>query len=124
MRVDDDEIRSNASPRQADISRLEWLGIITISVMLGGLLHDGVSTLIANARIKYELEQLRIADEKATKQLQHELARASATMQQAAIDAERARRLNSDQCQFWLQQNRLNPGNERASEGIRAHCPR
>lgn len=58
MRAENDEIRCQAY-RKPRIGRFEWLGIITLGVMLGLLLHDGVSVLIANAVARYELEQFR-----------------------------------------------------------------
>lgn len=122
MRVDNDEIRSSTSPRQSYISRLEWLGIITIGVMLGGLLHDGARLLIANAVAKYQIEQIKAQQERLTKQYQQELATENAAKQQAAASAERARKLNSDQCQFWLQQNQLNPYSDKAFQGVMRHC--
>lgn len=124
MRVDDNEIRNSVNPKQSSIGRLEWLGIIALGVMLGGLLHDGARVLIANAQIKYELERLKSQAEKAKKQRQHELAQNRAITQQNAIDAEIRRQLNSNQCQFWLQQNRLNPGTQKVMEGIQTYCPK
>lgn len=120
MKVDDDD-RIGSSWRTPGIGRMEWLGIITLSVMMGGLLHDGARMLITNAWVNYQLEKFKAEQAKTRQPLPphhpaHEIARIK-----AAEAAERARKLNSDECRFWIQQNVISP-NQRTADKVAIHC--
>jgi hypothetical protein len=103
MRVDDEDIYIR--PRQRERSSFEWLGIITLAVVLGTFLTDGIRVLAANAWMNYQLEQI-------TKELQSQKseARQKAEALQAKLRVQEAeRKMNSYECRFWWGQYRNNP---------------
>ncbi|MNZ64699.1 hypothetical protein D3C78_828730 [compost metagenome] len=121
MRVDEDEMRVGSSWRNPAIGRMEWLMIITLAVMLGGLLHDGARLLIANAVAKYHLEQFR-AEQARQNEMRRQQQTASQFAQQRAQEAaNQQRKLNSNDCRFWIQQNVISPS-QRTADKVAIHC--
>ncbi len=116
MQIDQDEIRGGYTPRRQGISRVGWVGIIALGVMLGGLMHDAVRVLIANAVAEYHLEQFRreqarLHDAGQRHQLEAEVARLRA--QEAA---ERARR--EREC-FYM---KASPGDSSQHRSLLDNC--
>lgn len=120
MRLDDEDIivKPRAQPRP---SRFELLGIITLGVMLGTLAADGARLLVINAWAQYQLEQYN-----------HQVRQASAEARQAAADKkaqaltemlaeEREKKLNSNECRFWMEMHNQNPG-QKTQNGISKSC--
>lgn len=121
MKVEDEDLRIGSSWRNPGIGRMEWLMIITLAVMLGGLLHDGARLLIANAVAKYQLEQFKAEQAKVRQQLQEQRAANEVARIRATEATERQRKLDSDECRFWIQQNVISP-NQRTADKVAIHC--
>lgn len=95
MQIDQDEIRearNGYAPRNQGISRLGWVGIIALGVMLGGLMHDAARLLIANAVAEYHLEQFRREQARLDEAGQRRQLEAEVARLRAQEAAERARR--------------------------------
>ena len=56
MLVDDEDVYIR--PRLKGRSSFEWLGIITLAIVLGTFITDGIRLLAANAWMNYQLEQI------------------------------------------------------------------
>ena len=56
MRVDDEDVYIR--PRHKERTSFEWLGIITLAIVLGTFITDGIRVLAANAWMNYQLEQI------------------------------------------------------------------
>lgn len=103
MRVDDEDVYIR--PRQKERSSFEWLGIITLAIVLGTFITDGIRVLAANAWMNYQLEQIakEISSERAEvrqqTQVRHEKLR--------ALEVER--KMQSHECRFWWEQYWNNP---------------
>jgi hypothetical protein len=103
MRVDDEDIY--IPPRPKERSSFEWLGIITLAIVLGTFITDGIRVLAANAWMNYQLEQL-------AKELRSERAETQqrAGVQREALRAQEAeKKMQSYECRFWWDQFRSNP---------------
>jgi hypothetical protein len=103
MRVDDEDVYIR--PRHKERSSFEWLGIITLAIVLGTFITDGIRVLAANAWMNYQLEAL-------AKELhsQRADARQKTEARQAELRAQEAeRKMNSYECRFWWDQYRNNP---------------
>jgi len=109
MRVDQDEIRIGQNWRNPAIGRMEWLMIIALAVMVGGLLHDGARLLIARAYTEQALKQLEASTAKLSQQLKTQQAVDEQARIRAREVATKERRLSSDECRFWAGQHGLNP---------------
>lgn len=103
MRVDDEDVYIR--PRQKERSSFEWLGIITLAIVLGTFITDGIRVLAANAWMNYQLEQLakELRSERAEVRQQAE-ARSEALRAQAA-----EKKMQSHECRFWWEQFQNNP---------------
>jgi hypothetical protein len=127
MRVEDDEIRGRGRPAEARIGRMELFGIITLSVLVGSLLHDGVSVLIANAWTNYQLQQLQKELHTELGKIDREINRSWITAENATLramlDAERSQKQKSPQCQFWFRQNQEHPTDKTRLE-VDRYCQR
>ncbi|HBN8607520.1 hypothetical protein [Pseudomonas aeruginosa] len=133
MQVDTDEIRAPWAPRIRPIGRFEWLAIITIGVTLGGLLKDGIELLIAKAvaeRYVYEASQeLKRSSERIrqeTEAIRQRAAQRSKETEQQRLrvqaEVERENKLNSPECQFWMEQDERNPSSK-TKDRVRRSCP-
>ncbi|HIE5682951.1 TPA: hypothetical protein ACXN3B_003016 [Pseudomonas aeruginosa] len=133
MQVDTDEIRAPWAPRIRPIGRFEWLAIITIGVTLGGLLKDGIELLIAKAvaeRYVYEASQeLKRSSERIrqeTEAIRQRAAQRSTETEQQRLrvqaEVERENKLNSPECQFWMEQDERNPSSK-TKDRVRRSCP-
>lgn len=103
MRVDDEDVYIR--PRQRERSSFEWLGIITLAIVLGTFITDGIRVLAANVWMNYQLEQL-------AKELRSERAEArqQAEARGEALRAQEAeRKMQSHECRFWWDQYSSNP---------------
>lgn len=103
MRVDDEDIYIPPRPRER--SSFEWLGIMTLAIVLGTFITDGIRVLAANAWMNYQLEQIK-------KELhsQRVEAREKAKTQLEQLRAQEAEnRMQSHECRFWWNQNSNNP---------------
>jgi hypothetical protein len=103
MRVDDEDVYFR--PRQRERSSFEWLGIITLAIVLGTFITDGIRVLAANAWMNYQLEQL-------AKELnggRAETRRRAEVQQEALRQQEAERKMHSYECRFWWAQHRENP---------------
>ncbi|HEK2488443.1 TPA: hypothetical protein SMS93_003011 [Pseudomonas aeruginosa] len=133
MQVDTDEIRAPWAPRIRPIGRFEWLAIITIGVILGGLLKDGIELAIAKAvaerYVQEASQELRRSTER-MKQESEAIRRSTALRSaeaehlrlQQQTENERLKKLNSPECQFWTEQNQRNPSNK-TRDGVSRNCP-
>jgi hypothetical protein len=103
MRVDDYDIY--IPPRPKERSSFEWLGIITLAVVLGTFITDGIRFLAANAWMNYQLEQLakELRSERAEVRLQAEARREAVRAQKIE------QKMQSHECRFWWDQFRSNP---------------
>lgn len=103
MRVDDEDVYFR--PRQRERSSFEWLGIITLAIVLGTFITDGIRVLAANAWISYQLEMLAkdIRSERAEARQQAELRRTE-LLERAA-----EQKMHSHECRFWWEQYRNSP---------------
>lgn len=133
MQVDTDEIRAPWAPRIRPIGRFEWLAIITIGVTLGGLLKDGIELVIAKAvaekyiyeasqELKRSTERMRQEAEVSRQRTAQRLAQSEQLRLQKQAENERTKKLNSSECQFWMQQDERNPS-PKTSKGIAENCP-
>ena len=103
MRVDDEDVYIR--PRHRERSSFEWLGIITLAIVLGTFITDGIRVLAANAWMNYQLEQL-------AKELRSERteARQKIEARQEVLRAQEAeKKLRSHECRFWWQQYSESP---------------
>lgn len=120
MRLDDEDIivKPRAQPRP---SRFELLGIITLGVMLGTLAADGVRVLIVNAWAQYQVEQLSQQVRQASIEARQAAADQKAQALAEQLAEERERKLNSNECRFWMEMHNQNPG-QRTQNGISKSC--
>ena len=121
MKIDQDEIRIGQNWRNPAIGRMEWLMIISLAVMLGGLMHDGARLLIANAWANYQLEKMQkelgqLNRQMSDRRLAHENAKL-----RAQLEAERVRKQNSTECKFWMQQSQQYPS-QKATANVSTYC--
>lgn len=103
MRVDDEDVY--IPPRHKERSSFEWLGIITLAIVLGTFITDGIRVLAANAWMNYQLEQL-------SREFQRdnaEIKRKAELRQQAFEKQQSERRLQSHECRFWWDQFQSSP---------------
>lgn len=121
MRVDDDDLRIGSSWRNPGIGRMEWLGIITLGVMMGGLLHDGARMLITNAWVNYQLEQFQKEMGQINRQMQNERVAHENARLRAQLEAERIRKQSSPECKFWMRQSQQSPS-EKNSAYVSTYC--
>lgn len=120
MRLDDEDII--VPPRaQPQRSRFELLGIITLSVMLGTLAADGARLLIANAWAQYQLEQFNKQVRQASWEARQAVEDKKAQALAERLSEERARKLNSNECRFWMEMHNQNPG-QKTQSGISKSC--
>lgn len=103
MRVDDEDIYIPPRPRER--SSFEWLGIITLAIVLGTFITDGIRVLAANAWMNYQLEQIQkeLHSQKADARKSDEARRAQIRAQ------ELEQKMNSYECRFWWDQYRNSP---------------
>ncbi|MBD9426715.1 hypothetical protein IB232_15370 [Pseudomonas sp. PDM15] len=103
MRVDDEDVYIR--PRHRERSSFEWLGIITLAIVLGTFITDGIRVLAANAWMNYQLEQLSREFQRGKAE-----SRRDAELRQQALQKQQIeRRLQSYECRFWWDQFRDNP---------------
>jgi hypothetical protein len=103
MRVDDEDVYIR--PRQKERSSFEWLGIITLAIVLGTFINDGIRVLAANAWMNYQLEQL-------AKEIRNEgaEARQQAEARHEVLNAQEVeRKLQTHECRFWWGEYWSNP---------------
>lgn len=103
MRVDDEDVYIPPRPRER--SSFEWLGIITLAIVLGTFITDGIRVLAANAWMNYQLEQL----EKEARNERVEAQRQAEARLQTLKAQEAEKRMQSYECRFWWEQYRGNP---------------
>lgn len=114
MRVDDEDIYIPPRPRER--SSLEWLGIITLAIVLGTFITDGIRVLAANAWMNYQIEQLakKARSERAEAQRQ-----AEASLQ--ALKAQEAeKKMQSHECRFWWEQYNENPNAKNSAKKMQS----
>ncbi|MDH0894717.1 MULTISPECIES: hypothetical protein [unclassified Pseudomonas] len=101
--MDDDDIY--IPPRPKERSSFMWLGIITLAIVLGTLIADGIRLLAANAWMNYQLEQLakEFHSEKAETRQRAEGRRETLQTQEAE------KKMQLYECLFWQDQYRSNP---------------
>lgn len=115
----DDEIYRDRM--QKGRSSIAWVVIISIGVLAGGLMQDIARGMIAKAAIEYELrewrkKQVQVQQERLRQRTEQERKQELARMQ-----AEKEKRLNSDLCRFWMEQNRNSPS-ERTRSEVQKNC--
>ncbi|WP_141210284.1 hypothetical protein [Pseudomonas aeruginosa] len=131
MQVDTDEIRAPRAPRLHPIGRFEWLAIITIGVTLGSLLKDGIELMFAKAiaeryaqEVSQELKHSTERIKKGTEAIKQRSIQRSFELEQQRLNQnaenERLKRLNSSECQFWMEQDQNNPSNKTKDRVTRA----
>lgn len=103
MRVDDEDVYIR--PRHKERTSFEWLGIITLAIVLGTFITDGIRVLAANAWMNYQLEQLS----RELKRDRAENERSAKLRQQAFEKQQIEKRLQSHECRFWWEQHSNNP---------------
>ena len=120
MRLDDEDIivKPRAEPRR---SSFELLGILTLGVLFGTLAADGVRLLIVNAWAQYQLEQLNQQVRQASIEARHAAADQKAQAIAEQLIEERERKLNSNECRFWMEMHNQNPGHK-TQNGISKNC--
>lgn len=120
MRLDDEDII--VKPRvQPHRSKFELLGIITLGVMLGTLAADGARLLIANAWAQYQLEQLQKHVRQASNEAHRVTGEKRAQALAELLSAEKQRKLESNECRFWMEMHSQNPG-QKTQNGISKNC--
>ncbi|WP_252272774.1 hypothetical protein [Pseudomonas subflava] len=103
MRVDDEDVY--IPPRPKERSSFEWLGIITLAIVLGTFITDGIRLLAANAWMNYQFEQL--AEELRSSRAE---ARQQAEVRREELRAQESeRKMQSYECRFWWEQHQANP---------------
>lgn len=103
MRVDDEDVY--IPPRPKERSSFEWLGIITLALVLGTFITDGIKVLVANAWMNYQLEQIAkdLRSKRADVEQQPKIRREEVRAQKAED------RMQSHECRFWWDQYRSDP---------------
>lgn len=114
MRVDDEDVYIPPRPRER--SSFEWLGIITLAIVLGTFITDGIRVLAANAWMNYQLEQLaREARGERAEAQRHADARLGALKVQEA-----EKKMQSHECRFWWEQHSNDPTAKNAAKKMQS----
>ncbi|MGC8118267.1 hypothetical protein ACP3VQ_24890 [Metapseudomonas otitidis] len=127
MQVHDEDIRVSRTSYIRPIGRWELLVIITLGVMLGGLLKDGIEFLITRAMAEHytqqflremydQAEQSQRESSSLSRHFQEQQAEAERTRQENQVQVKRESRLTSPECQFWWQQHAQNPTEKTAAK--------
>lgn len=103
MRVDDEDVYIPPRPRER--SSFEWLGIITLAIVLGAFITDGIRLLAANAWMNYQIDQL--AKELHTER--DEARQKAEARHETSLAEEAEAKMQSHECRFWWDQYRDSP---------------
>ena len=116
MRVDEDDVIYREVKPRKETNWLAWVGVIAIGVCLGGLLHDGARILAARVVLEYQLREFQQIRQETNQQIQQQTQSRQREEQAKRQAAAALKRLDSDLCRFWTEQDRNEPSERSRAE--------